>query len=523
MRKKYFHNYLTFIFLLATFNLVVAQPTIQWEKSLGGSNNETARSIIQTLDGGYIVAGATSSNDGDVTLNQGGVTDCWVVKLDANGNIIWQRTYGGSGNDFAFTILQTPDSGFTLFSTTNSFDGDIGNSKGGQDIWIVRVDKIGNILWEKSYGGTADDYLRKAIPSSNGGFVFCGYTESNDGDVTLNKGGRDYWLVKIDTSGNILWQKTYGGSLSEIAFSLIQTEDKGFLVLGESNSIDGDISNNIGDDDYWVVKTDSFGNMEWERSYGGTNGERGVSCSLGINGGYLLAGRAFSNDGNVSNHFGSINRSDFWVVKIDDFGNLEWEKSYGGTQWDEAIEILPYNGEYVVLGHISSSNGMVSNFYGDTTLIDPDYWLIQIDTLGNLLWEKNYGGSFDDWPLGMTICNDNSVVMTGSTGSVDYDVSNSNGGYDFWVVKLDAITGVDKQQLNNSLSIYPNPTKNKFNIDFKYEKGKIEVYGILGQKIISVIAKKGINNIYMNNMKAGTYIVKIESEDGIFTGKLIVK
>jgi hypothetical protein len=520
MRKSIFITVLIFNCIINNFQLI-AQPNIQWEKSLGGSSNETARSVIQTLDGGYIVAGGTSSNDGDITLNQGGL-DCWVVKLDANGNLEWQKTYGGSGNESIATIIQLPDSSFTLFSTTNSIDGDVGNGLGSQDIWVIKIDKTGNILWEKTFGGSDTEFLTKAISVGNDDFVFCGYTESNDGDVTLNKGSRDYWLVKIDTSGNILWQKTYGGSLLDRAFSLLQTEDEGFLVLGESNSTDGDISNNIGGDDYWVVKTDSLGNIEWEKSYGGSQDERGLACALGVNGGYILAGRTFSDDGDVSNHFGTTNRDDYWVVKIDDLGNIEWENSYGGTQSDEAVEILPYNGGYVVLGSINSSNGMISTFYGDTALIDPDYWLIQIDTIGNLLWEKNYGGSSGDWPFGMIIGNDNSIVMTGSANSTDYDVSNNNGG-GFWVVKLDAITGIEKQQVNKGLSIFPNPTENEFNVDFKFEKGQIEVYDIFGQKIISVTAKKGNVRIHLNNVKKGTYIIKIKSEDEISTGKLIIK
>lgn len=508
---------LTFYFTLSTFN-ISAQPTIQWENTYGGTSNETARCIIQTLDGGYIVAGGTSSNDGDVTINQGG-TDCWLVKLDINGNKEWEKTYGGSGDEFVFSVTQMADSGYVLFATTNSTDGDISNALGSPDMWVIRVDKLGNIIWEKTYGGTGTDYLWKAINVSNG-FVFCGYTDSNDGDVTFNQGGRDFWLVKIDTVGNILWQKTYGGSLSDIAFSVMQTPDNGYLVSGESNSSDGDVSGNNGISDVWIIKTDSLGNIEWQKNYGGSYGEVGKSCTMGVNGGYVVVGATFSDDGDVSNHFGTGNYYDYWVIKIDDVGNLEWEKNYGGTRSDEAVEILPYNGNYVVLGNINSSNGMISNFYGDTSLISPDYWLIQIDTVGNLLWEKNYGGSYGDNPFGIIINNNNSIVMTGSAGSVDYDVSGTNGAFDFWIVKLDPLTSVE-EIIEQESFIYPNPTKGNFSIEIA-KNSTLELFDIMGRQQLKTTLLKGINTIDVSNLSNGTYLLKVVTKTKIVSKKLII-
>jgi hypothetical protein len=506
---------LTFCFLLTTFNLVLAQPTIQWEKSLGGSNNETANSIEQTTDGGYIVAGGTSSNDGDVTLNQGG-QDCWVVKLDANGNMEWEKTYGGTGNEFISSILETSDGGYIFAASTLSNDGDVSNSYINWDYWIVKIDSIGNIVWEKSYGGSSVDITGDIKLTVDGGFIVVGYTESNDGNVSINKGNSDYWIIKIDSVGNLLWEKSYGGSNGEVAYAVIQTNDLGYMVVGESTSNDGDVSSNYGGRDYWVVKLDSLGNLLWEKNYGGSGFDRGKSVLENPNGGYIVAGRSNSIDTDITGNKGI---DDYWIVNIDSIGNIQWQSNYGGTAADDFQKITnTSDGGFIMVGTSGSSDGDVGGNYGSG-----DYWVVKIDSIGNIEWEKNFGGSAVDFGYAINQTNDNGFIISGLASSTDIDITNNIGAGDFWLVKLDAITGIEKQKANKRVSIFPNPTKGKFTIELENtsKNSLIVISDLVGKVIFSKTIIDNTLQIDISNQPKGIYLVKIINGNNVTTQKIV--
>ncbi|NLY22597.1 MAG: T9SS type A sorting domain-containing protein [Bacteroidales bacterium] len=251
-------TFITILLALILFNGVnnksLAQaPTIEWQKCLGGSNDDWAYSIQQTSDGGYIVAGETWSNDGDVSGNHGG-GDYWVVKLNSSGDILWQICLGGTNVDVAYSIQQTSDEGFIVAGYTCSNEGDVSGNHGNSDYWVVKLNSSGTIEWQKCLGGTDGDYANSIQQTSDGGFIVAGQTYSNDGDVSGNHGGSDAWVVKLNSSGNILWQKCLGGTGWDWENSIQQTSDGGFIVAGYTNSNDGDVSGNHGSKDYWVVK-----------------------------------------------------------------------------------------------------------------------------------------------------------------------------------------------------------------------------------------------------------------------------
>ena len=251
-------TFITILLALILFNGVnnkshAQAPAIEWQKCLGGTSEDIAYSIQQTSDGGFIVAGETLSNDGDVSGNHGG-RDAWVVKLNSSGDIIWKKCLGGTDHDFAYSIQQTSDGGFIVAGLTGSNDGDVSGNHGGSDAWVVKLNSSGNILWQKCLGGTDGDYANSIQQTSDGGFIVAGETESNDGDVSGNHGGFDSWVVKLNSSGNIEWQKCLGGTGWDWENSIQQTSDGGFIVAGYTNSNDGDVSGNHGSKDYWVVK-----------------------------------------------------------------------------------------------------------------------------------------------------------------------------------------------------------------------------------------------------------------------------
>jgi hypothetical protein len=293
---------------------------LQWQKSYGGSGWDRANSIQETTDGGYIVAGWSSSNDGDVSGNIYFSDNYWIVKLDVNGIIQWQRTFGGdSGGGGTTSIQQTSDGGYIVAGFYTDNGGDVTGNHGQFDYWIVKIDAFGILQWQKSLGGSVEDYANSIQQTSDGGYIVAGQSNSNDGDVTGNHGEPDYWIVKLDPNGIIQWQKSLGGSSWDQASAIQQTTDGGYLVTGSSSSNDGDVTGNHGDGDLWVVKLDLNGNIEWQKSYGGSGGEGAHSIQETSDGGYIVAGYSNSNDGDVSGNHGD---GDLWVVKLNSTSSI---------------------------------------------------------------------------------------------------------------------------------------------------------------------------------------------------------
>jgi hypothetical protein len=330
-----------------------------WGKTYGGSEGDQATTVARTADGGYLVAGNSGSTNGDVIGNHG-VGDVWVVKIDGSGNKLWAKVYGGSAYDYANAVIATPDGGSLVVGGTVSNNGDISGNLGGSDMWAVRLDANGNKVWAKNlgtssdetagavaatpdggyvlvgnysysdalvvkvdangnqqwikiFGGTSNDYANKITVTADGGYLFVGSTKSNNGDINTNKGNYDLWAVKLDGNGNKVWSKTYGGSLSDQAYDVITTSDKGFLVAGSSASNDGDVGSTAGNDDMWALKLDAAGAKVWGKTFGGTlNEDAFAACEAGA-GSFILAGISFSNNGAVSGNHGML---DAWLLKI---------------------------------------------------------------------------------------------------------------------------------------------------------------------------------------------------------------
>lgn len=304
--------FLSNIILNFAISVHAQAPAIQWQKTLGGTSDDKATSVQQTTDGGYIVGGYTYSTDGDVTGNHGGY-DYWVVKLSSIGNIEWQKALGGTNNDTAYSIQQTSDGGFIVAGTSPSTDGDVMGNHGFYDSWIVKLSSTGSIQWQKALGGTAEDVANYIQQTTDGGYIIAGYTYSTDGNVTDNHGGGDYWVIKLSNTGYMEWQKTLGGTNTDWAFSIQQTTDGGYIVAGQTTSLDGDVTGNQGIRDYWVIKLTSIGNIQWQKALGGTNYDHPLSIQQTIDGGHIVAGWSNSIDGDIISNQGSY---DSWVVKL---------------------------------------------------------------------------------------------------------------------------------------------------------------------------------------------------------------
>ncbi|HEX5150496.1 MAG TPA: T9SS type A sorting domain-containing protein [Parafilimonas sp.] len=413
--------------LLSIYCNAQTPPAIQWQKTYGGSQPDGINSIKQTFDGGYIAVGNSASNDGDVGINYGG-WDWWIVKFNNAGNIQWKKTLGGSGYDQAYDVKQTADSGY--ITAGYSFSGS--DNHGEDDAWIIKLNKNGDIEWQKSYGSSSYDGANSIQQTSDGGYVFAGWSEANDGDVTNNHGSDDFWIVKLKNNGDIQWQKSYGGSNAEDANSIEQTSDGGYIVAGVSLSNDGDVSGHHGTPDYldyWIIKLDSNGVLQWQKSYGGTDYDEAYSVQQTFDGGYIVAGYTASNNGNVTGNHGS---QDYWILKLNSSGNIQWQKTFGGSDKDDATSIAQTSDSgYVIAGYAYSNDGDVTNNHGSD-----DFWIIKINKGGNIQWQKSYGGTDYDGASSVQQTSDNGYIIGGSTDSDDGDVTKNQGNGDWWIVKL---------------------------------------------------------------------------------------
>jgi len=347
---------------------------ILWQKALGGSNTDVATGIAPTSDGGCVVAGYTTSTDGDVTGNHGFV-DFWVVRLNQSGAIVWQKTYGGTNGDNAWGIAASADGNFFVVGSSNSTNGDVSGNHGNGDAWVLKLSGSGDIIWQKSLGGSSDDRANAVIATSDGGCVLAGYTLSNDGDVHDNHGGLDFWTVRLNSSGSILWQRALGGSNHDLAYAIAATSDGGFVATGYTYSNDGQVTGNHGQNDFWVVKLTATGNLIWQKTLGGSSLEVAYAVSATPDGGYLVFGETTSTDGDVTNNHGS---NDGWVVKLSGVGEKVWQRALGGSGVDEIYAVTTNRaGHFILAGDTGSIDGDLASAGGKVHGVGiSDFWVV---------------------------------------------------------------------------------------------------------------------------------------------------
>ncbi len=338
-----------------------ARGAIQWRSSLGGTEQDSATSVQQTAEGGYILAGSTRSDNGDVSGNRGN-NDVWVAKLSSKGTVQWQKCLGGAGNDYAYSIHQTTDKGYILAGETTSNNGDVKGNHGDHDAWVVKLSSNGTVQWQRCLGGSENDYAYSIRQTTDKGYILAGYTYSSNGDVKGNHGNGDAWVVKLSSKGTIQWQRCLGGLDWDEAYSIHQTTDKGYILAGSTGSNDGDVKGNHGNGDAWVVKLSSKGSVQWKKCLGGSEDDGANSIRQTTDKGYILAGRTSSNNGDVKGNHGS---PDAWVVKLSSRGIVQWQRCLGGSVWDGANSIhQTAEGGYILAGRTSSNNGDVKGNHG---------------------------------------------------------------------------------------------------------------------------------------------------------------
>lgn len=318
----------------------------------------------------------------------------------------WSKTYGGSDDDIAHDVEFLTNGNLLIAGYTNSTDGDISVNKGGEDIWVILLNNQGELIWEKSYGGSGKDIANSIEKTDDGGFILAGYSTSNDGDLISNYGIEDCWIMKLSSLGEIEWQKNFGGSKTDVATEISKTSDGGFIVSGYSNSNDNDVKNSYGNYDCWIIKLDQFGNKEWAKSYGGSEDDKANSIVQNNDGSYTFCGSTKSSDGQIEFLYGM---TDYWIVNINIDGDLIWEETRGGDKNEEARTIKSYSiEEYVVAGYMISSKGDPYAAYGSE-----DFWILMLDDAGKIKWQVVTSTGNTEIPHAISFTNENEILVAG--------------------------------------------------------------------------------------------------------------
>ncbi len=398
-------------------------------------------------DGYILGGQSKSDSTGDKTQHTRGEWDFWVVKTDSIGNKQWDKRFGGNGDDFLYAISQTRDGGFIMTgSTFSDSTGDVtAKKKGNIDCWIVKTDLLGNKLWDKRLGGTGADEFTSLAETPDGGFLFGGTSSSDSsGDKTQKtRGSNDFWIVKTDSLGHKQWDKRYGGTLNDRLYSLQQTTDKGFLLGGysTSDSTADKTQSNRGFGDYWIVKIDSSGNKQWDKRFGGASFDYLYDLHQTKDGGYILGGYATSDSGGDVTEKIRGSR-DYWIVKTDSLGNKEWDKRFGGSLAEDEFGyvIQTREGGYMVSG---ASYSAMSGDKSENNLGFEQPWIVKTDCAGNKLWDKTIFTAFntrghdeEGYAIqtrdgGYAVANYSFAADTGG-----YKSQKTRGSWDFWLVKF---------------------------------------------------------------------------------------
>ena len=448
---------------------------IVWQHTYGGSGEDFFNTVIQTADGGFIAAGHTSSNDGDVSGNHGGNGDAWVVKISADGILQWQKCYGGSGNDI-FLSITAEDTGYIITGTTDSRDGNITSWFGNYDVWIVKLSLAGAIAWQSNYGGSKFEESRGIVRNTDGTYTFAGTTLSSNQQVGSHAGGSyDTWVVKISSTGNIIWKKVYGGKGYDYCNAIARTSD-GNIVLGQSsNSTDGDV-NGTGAFAMWLLKINpQSGDIIWSKTFSGS--PLGTAC-FGIfstsDGGVISLGST-----------GSANDVtwDAFILSVDGNGNKKWSNSLGGTKSDYAkAGVQINNNDLIILCSSASTDGDFTSGSGN-----PDIWLAKFHN-----------------------CDNNIVTKASPTNSII-----ETNTYKF--------------------SVYPNPFSSATTISFSIAQSgnvSIQIFDLSGRLIITLANKKmeagnhqliwNANDENGNAVSSGIYLLRLNTGSYSETKKLSV-
>ncbi|GGB98942.1 hypothetical protein GCM10011325_27700 [Dyadobacter sediminis] len=464
---------------------IIAQPTLQWENTIGGPGTDDLTTVLQTKDGGYMLCGSSDGGAGSDksvgTLGGNGENDIWIVKISADGIKQWDKTIQGLTQDQAADMIQTSDGGYVIAANSRSGTGadKADSNKGFVDYWIIKLDENGVKQWDRTLGGSKTENAATIMQTSDGGYIIGGSSDSDAGPQKKenSKGGTDYWVVKLSSTGTQEWDRTIGGIGNDKLGSMQVTNDGGFILGGSSNSIIGadKSQDTVGKRDYWIVKLASNGSKLWDKTIGSSTDDQLTSIIQTFDGGYIMTG---SIDFSLPEEQ-EVQTMDYdtWVVKVSANGTKEWDKTIGASFSWENYDVLnsvrqQSDGTYILAG---DSRGSIGKDKSENSRGQQDFWLFKLDKNGTKIWDKSYFGRDQDFLNSFQITFDGGYILAGSSNSdKEYDKSEDmKGGYfDFWVIKLepDVIPPPSTIRINAGGPDFTTATKKTFIAD-KYYAG----------------------------------------------------
>lgn len=511
------------------FPFLITAQDILWEKSYGGVHSEYLADAQATPDYGFILGGSSlSGKSGNKLQKSAGDFDYWIWKMNEKGDLDWQQSFGGSGSDFLSGIRFTMDGGYILGGTSNSpKSGDKNrNGYGKEDFWIIKLNAEGGEEWQRTIGGAGTDILKIIRPTSDGGYIIGGSSDSKiSGEKTQpHYGSLDFWVLKLNSGGGIEWQKVFGGRFTDRLEALEPTRDGGYIVGGWSNSpLSGNkTEDSFGEGDYWILRLNNMGEILWQRTLGGEKDDHLYVVKESLEGGFFLGGNSrsgISGTKDVANGKGS----DFWVMHLDEEGEILWQKTYDFGENDVLTSMTENeDGSLLIGGHAKTENTGLTR--ADKKGVN-DYLALKITSNGEELWRKSIGSAEEENLKALIETRDGGYLFAGtSAGGPSRDKNTGQGQSDFWVVKLKDKDKKEKERIEG-LEAYPNPVGHYTNIvvNHEFEEGILRVFDLNGREVLSFEVQHRLIPLNLQGLATGIYIVNVTTEVATHSVKILKK
>lgn len=484
--------------VLALLVPLTASGQIRFELTYGGLDDDAAESVVQTSDGGYILAGGTGIFDDSPERQP---FDIYVIKTDEWGDTVWTRVYGGPGEDWSRSVIETGDGGYLVAGWTDSFGA------GGADAYLLEIDSSGDTVWTRTYGGVDYDNAMSVAQTNDGGYIISGSTYS------FGAGSSDLYLIKTDSDADTMWTRSFGGAGHDNGASIAQTLDGGYIVVGITRSF------GAGGADVYLIKTDSSGDTVWTRTYGGLEYDSGASVAQTLDGGYIIVGNTSS--------FGA-GGADVYLLKTDSSGDTVWTRTHGGSADEYGYSVAQTSdGTYIIAGFTYSLGAGGADVY-----------LLKTDSSGDTIWTRTYGGSAED--VG------NSVAQTSDGGYIvaGYTYSFGAGGYDVYLIKTDAngwvqVGGQNDEEPGQRLAYLrqnrPNPFGGVTTISYAVpDRGRVslavyDIRGALVRELVSGAVSAGLHQVVWDGrdgrgrvVGSGVYFCRLEAGELRETRRMVL-
>jgi hypothetical protein len=513
---------------ISSFTTLTAQYSTVWQKTIGGASLDELRDAVQLEDGSLIYCGVTRSKnlpELDLDANESAdLHDAWIMKTDPQGIIQWHSFPGGNGKDILHAIHTTNDGGFIAVGQTESSDLDncIDKYAGKSDFWVVKLNTKGETQWQRTFGSTGDDRALSVVETKEGGFVVTGEVITK----TFGRNSLDIQVVKLSEFGRLEWQKIVGGRSNDAGGHGLCLDAKGNILLtGTTESNDDFTGVSLhGSVDAYVVSLSPKGKVLWQRALGGYMDDDLTRAVPMSDGGFLLTGNTHSLDGDVKSNHGE---SDIWLVKINAEGNIQWEKTMGGSKADEVTDLIAMgDGSYMMSATMRSTDGdNKAGLHGN--LLNPDAWLAKLDDKGTILWQKTLGAMQNDQLLALVPCEKSGFLAIGYTESFETPELKSVGYRDAWVLRFsDADPISDRKNMVNhaKVEISPNPSVDQlyYALDCTSDCPVEEIWFTDASGKIVFSKENPTSPLYFGDLKNGIYFIHFKVQGKYIDPKRVV-